>query len=143
MACPQARFAPVHVEDVAAAFIKSLPDPDSYGKHYCLCGPQTYSLQELVEFTANCLNIKRRIIPLTDSFSRLQAAVFDFIPGKPFSSDNYQSTKVDSICQSNDLEELGITASALEAIVPQYLSQRHQRARYQDYRRHSHRSSEL
>ena len=143
LACAQARFAPVYVDNVATAFIKSLHDPHSFGKYYCLCGPNSYSLQELVEYTALCLRIRRRIIPLTDSLSRLQAAVFDFMPGKPFSTDNYQSTKVDSICESNDLQKLGITAQALEAVVPQYLSQQKQRTRYQEYRRHSHRSSDL
>lgn len=143
LACPRARFAPVYVDDVASAFVNTLSEPDSYGKYYCLCGPNSYSLQELVKYTASCLNIKRKIIPLTDSLSRLQAAVFDFVPGKPFSTDNYQSTKVDSVCESNDLQKLGITAQALEAVVPQYLSQKHQRTRYQEYRRHSHRSSDL
>jgi uncharacterized protein YbjT (DUF2867 family) len=143
LACPHARFTPVFVEDVAAAFVLTLADPHSHGKHYCLCGPNTYSLQELVEYTTSCLNIKRHIMPLTDTLSRIQAAVFDFVPGKPFSTDNYLSTKVDSVCKNNDLAKLGITASALEAVVPQYLSQQKQRARYQEFRCQSRRSANL
>lgn len=141
LACPRARFAPVFVEDVAAAIHLTLSDPHSYGRHYCLCGPHTYSLQQLVEFTANCLKIKRHVIPLTDSLSRIQAAVFDFVPGKPFSTDNYLSTRLDSVCANNDLAKLGISASALEAVVPQYLSQQKQRARYQGFRKQSRRSA--
>ncbi len=143
LACPHARFAPVFVGDVAAAFVRTLAHPQSYGQCYSLCGPRSYSLQQLVEFTASCLEIDRHVLPLTNSMSRLQAAVFDFVPGKPFSTDNYLSTRVDSVCKCNDLEKLGITASALEAIVPQYLSARFQRARYQRFRSRARRSSDL
>ncbi len=143
LACPNAKFAPVHVEDVSTAFVKSLSDTASNGKHFCLCGPRSYRLQELVEFTLKSLNIRRQIVPLTDSISRLQAAIFDFVPGKPFSTDNYLSTKVDSVCRTNSLGKLGITANSLEAIVPQFLSHKRQRKKYQEYRRHSHRSRSL
>ncbi|MFT7457361.1 MAG: hypothetical protein ACI909_000025 [Planctomycetota bacterium] len=141
LACPHSRFAPVFVEDVAATFVRTLTDPHSYGKSYCLCGPLSYSLEELVKYTATCLNIKRHILPLTNSLSRLQAAVFDFVPGKPFSTDNYLSTRVDSVCMSNDLAKLGITARALEGVVPEYLANRKQRAHYHEYRQQSRRSS--
>jgi NADH dehydrogenase len=143
LACAQARFAPVFVEDVAKAFVKSLSDPYSFGKHFCLCGPDSYTLRQLVEYTAMCLKLKRHVIPLTDSLSRLQAAVFDFVPGKPFSTDNYLSATVDSVCENNDLIKLGITPTALEGIVPQYLSEQKQRAHYQYYRRRAHRPSDL
>jgi uncharacterized protein YbjT (DUF2867 family) len=143
LACPRALFAPVWVEDVARAFVQSINDKDSFGEHYCLCGPNTYSLRELVEYTRHCLNIRRKLIPLSDGLSRLQAALFDFVPGKPFSTDNYLSTKVDSVCKNNDLLNLGITPTALEAIVPRYLSAHNQRARYQEFRKHSRRSSIL
>jgi NADH dehydrogenase len=54
--------------------------------------------------------------------SRIQAAVFDFVPGKPFSTDNYLSAKLDSVCQCNAMEQLGIKPVALDAVVPGYLS---------------------
>lgn len=141
LACSHARFAPVYVQDVARAFVLTLNDPDSYGQHYCLCGPKTYDLRELVEYTAACLKIRRHILPLTDGLSHLQAAIFDFVPGKPFSTDNYLSTKVDSVCPNDDLANLGITATALEGVVPGYLSFQKQRARYREFRRQSSRPS--
>lgn len=135
LACPRARFAPVFVEDVAEAFARSLKMPASYGQSYNLCGPHIYTLQELVEYTAKTAGLNRKIIPLTDLLSRLQAAVFDFVPGKPFSTDNYRSTKADSVCvNGGDLQTLGITPTALESIVPAYLGNRTSRARYYEYR---------
>ena len=140
LACHGARFAPVHVGDVTEAMARTLKDPSSYGRRYHLCGPHVYSLEDIVRYTARCIGVKRWIIPLNDILSRLQAAVFDFIPGKPFSTDNYLSAKIDSICDHNDLATLGITPVPIEAVVPQYLSDSLQRARYYQMRRKSHRN---
>ena len=140
LACPRARFAPVYVEDVAEAFARTLTDPESYGKRYNLCGPHEYTLEDLVRYTAKCAGINRLVIPLSDILSRLQAAVFDFVPGKPFSTDNYLSTRVASVCNQSDLITLGITPVALEAVVPQYLANQFQRARYNLFRSESRRS---
>ena len=121
LACADARFAPVYVGDVAEAFVRSLNDSAYFGKRFDLCGPREYSLAELVRYTARCCGLQRIILPLPDAVSRIQAAVFDFIPGKPFSTDNYLSTKIDSICKCNDLRTLGILPTALEGVVPNYL----------------------
>ena len=133
--CAATRFAPVFVEDVAEAMAVTLRDPNSYGSRFILVGPRDYTLQQLVEYTAQCLGIRRTIIPIPDSLARLQAAIFDFVPGKPFSTDNFLSATVDSISNQNDLLTLGIQPTPVEAILPQYLGKRFQRAYYDDYRR--------
>ncbi len=122
LACHQAKFSPVYVLDVVEMMIRSLNDPNSYGQKYQLCGPKTYTLKELVDYTASITSLNRTIIPLNNFLSLIQATVFDFIPGKPFSRDNYLSTKSDSICQCNDLARYNINASSIESIVTQYLT---------------------
>ena len=134
LACANSRFAPVYVGDVAEAFAQALTDPDCYGKRYNLCGQKTYTLQELVNYTAACIGVKRYIIPLNNLLSRMQAAVFDFVPGKPFSTDNYLSATIDSVCECNDLARFVSLPMSVEAVVPQYLSHRFQRARYYQFR---------
>lgn len=147
LACPGARFAPVYVGDVADAMCESLSDPDYYGKRLDLCGPGTYTLEELVRYTAKCIDKKRLIIPLPDFISRLQGTFFDmsgFVFNmlgieKPFSTDNYLSTKVDSVCSPSSFAEMGINPVALESVVPQYLAGLSYRTHYYEFRRHSHR----
>jgi len=134
LACAGSRFAPVYVGDVAETFAQALSDPDCYGRRYNLCGPKVYTLQELVNYTATCIGVKRYIIPLNNLLSRIQGAVFDFVPGKPFSTDNYLSATVDSVCDCNDLTRFVSLPMAVEAVVPQYLSHRSQRARYYQFR---------
>ncbi len=121
LARPSARMQPVFVGDVAAAFALALEDPGTHGKTFALCGPKTYTLKELVEFTAKTANLQRKIIPLPDWLARLQALVMDFVPGKPFSSDNYRSLKTDSTSKLNGLGYFKITPTSIETQVFQYL----------------------
>lgn len=123
LACPDARMAPVYVGDVVDAFARSLDDARSHGQYYELCGPDALTLQEIVELTARTAKLRRKIIPLPDSLSRLQAAILEYFPGKPFSRDNYLSTRRDSVCTGArpGLAEFGIAPSAMNKVVPTYL----------------------
>jgi uncharacterized protein YbjT (DUF2867 family) len=67
------------------------------------------------------LPLARAVIGLPDFAARLQAAVCDFVPGKPFSTDNYRSLLVDCVCKVNGLARLGIRPQPLDAILPTYL----------------------
>ena len=128
LACAQARFSPVFVGDVAGAFLSALRDDSTAGQGYALGGPHTWTLRELVAYIAKITGRRRLIIGLGDGLSRLQGRVFERLPGKPFSTDNYLSTKVDSVCPTDDLERLGITPRSLESVVPDYLGQRERHA---------------
>lgn len=133
LACPDAKFAPVYVGDVARAFALTLEDPRSFGRRYDLCGPRIYTLKEIVELTARAFGLRRKVVGLNDTLSRLQARLLEFVPGKPFSVDNYLSLQVDSVCRDgNGLQQLGITPTALETIVPRYAARRSIRPRYHD-----------
>jgi len=129
---PNARFQPVFVEDVAAAFVKGLADLGSHGKSYDLCGPRVYTLRELVEFTAAATGRRRPVIGLNDTLSYLQAFAMEWLPVKLLTRDNYRSMKVDSVCDCP--LPFGITPAALEAVAPAWLGSITPRARYQQYR---------
>lgn len=121
LARPGARFAPVWVGDVAAAILRALTDDRVAGESYELCGPERMTLREIVCRVRDRLGLARAVIGIPDFAARLQAAVCDFVPGKPFSTDNYRSLLVDSVCKVNGLARLGIRAQPLDAILPRYL----------------------
>lgn len=135
LACPKARFAPVFVGDVAEAFCRSLDDAKTFGNRYDLCGPDIFTLKELVSYTARTLKIRRLIVGLGDLPSRLQAQVLGHLPGKPFSMDNYLSLQTDSICETSSFNELGIEAQGVQTIVPLYLGNESYRDRFDRYRK--------
>ncbi|HMB73526.1 MAG TPA: complex I NDUFA9 subunit family protein, partial [Gammaproteobacteria bacterium] len=119
--CLGARFAPVYVGDVAEAFRIALESPATVRGTFELCGPEVWSLREILEYIRSTLGIRRMIFELPDSIGRLQAAIADYlIPGKPFSLDNFRSLHVDSLCSSDGLGSLGIERTPMQAIVPAY-----------------------
>jgi NADH dehydrogenase len=122
LACPGARLQPVYVEDVVRAFELALDREATFGQRYNLCGPQVYSLQEIVTWLAHQLGLKRRILPLNNALSIAQAAVLQFAPGKPFTLDNYRSLQEASVCEANFPAIFRITPSRFEDVVPTYIS---------------------
>jgi uncharacterized protein YbjT (DUF2867 family) len=144
LACGQSRFAPVYVRDVARAFTQSLRMPASYGQRYNLCGPHVYTLEELVREIAGMLGLKRGVIALGDVASRLQANLLEYMPGKPFSRDNYRSLQMDSVCPEGDRilrEVFGIAPASIETEVPHYLLNSVLRERYYEFRQLARRSA--
>ena len=130
LACADARFAPVYVEDVAEAFVRAIHNPATFGQAYNLCGPKPYSLRELVEYTAKLTGHKRRIISLGNTLSWWQGFFMERLPGKPFSRDNYLSTRVTSLCKSQFPAVFGIKPASIESVVPRYLGGRDVNTRF-------------
>jgi len=136
-----AKFAPVWVNDVVAAMLLALEHPQHQGKRYNLCGPKIYTLKELVAYTAKMMGVKRSIIPLSNRTSSWAARIMELIPGKPYSTDNYNSAKLDSVCgDNNHLLELGITPHSIESIMPKYFKPSDIRASYPQFRHQARRS---
>jgi NADH dehydrogenase len=121
LACAEAKFAPVYVGDVAAAFVACLDRRDVAGKTYELCGPDVLTLGDIVRMTARILGLRRAVVPLPRPVSRVQAAVMDFVPGKPFSTDNYLSATLDSTCGCDGLAALGLARTPMRGVLEQYL----------------------
>jgi uncharacterized protein YbjT (DUF2867 family) len=116
-----ARFAPVYVGDVAEAIVRALERPEAVGATCELGGPRVMTLREIVDYTAAQLGITRWSMPLPDALGWLQGQVFDLVPGKPFSSDNFRSLALDSVPGTDGLAALGIAPTPVEAIVPEQL----------------------
>jgi NADH dehydrogenase len=121
LACPDSKFQPVYVEDVVRVFVDSLDNHKTFGQRYDLCGPKVYTLREIVEYVAKLINRRVCVVGLPDGLSWLQAATLEFMPGKPFSLDNYRSLQIDSVCEKGFPEMFGITPTSLEEIAPGYL----------------------
>ncbi len=116
-----ARFAPVHVEDVVSAIVDSMGRPDTFGMTYELGGPQVMTLQELVLFVARVTGRRRLVFGIPDWAGFLQALVFEYLPGKLLSLDNFRSLQCDSVPATDGFARLGLTPASLRTVVPGYL----------------------
>ena len=77
--------------------IGTINDTKSFNKEYNLCGPKTYTLKQILELIIKVKERNIKVIPLSRKISKMQASIMEFIPGKPFSLDNYNSCKIDRI----------------------------------------------
>jgi uncharacterized protein YbjT (DUF2867 family) len=121
LACPNARFAPVYVDDVVRAFAASLDAPETFGETYNLCGPKVYTLRELIELTCRTLGVRRPIIGLNDTLSYLQAFAMEFSPVKLMTRDNYRSMQVPSVCSGEFPAVFGFAPTPLESVIGEFL----------------------
>ena len=135
LARPNARLAPVYVHDVVEAFMRSLSDRQTVGKSFELCGPDVMTLEELVRLVASTAGLPCHVLPLPDFAARMQAFVMGMLPGKPFSTDNYKSLTIDSVCKQNGCASLGIEPTRMSTLLPEYLRGHTMQDQFDLYRR--------
>jgi NADH dehydrogenase len=121
LARPNARFQPVFVDDVVDAMLRCLRGGASSRQTYQLGGPQIYTLREVVQLVAKITGRRRWIAGLPHVLGRLEALAFDLVPGRPFSSDNYRSLEVDSVCTEDGFERLKLKPHSMVASARQYV----------------------
>jgi len=121
LAKPNTRFQPVFVDDVVDAALRCLHGAATSRRTYELGGPQVYTLREIVDLVAKTTGRRRWIIGLPDFLAWLQAMFMNFIPGRPFSSDNYRSLTVDSVCTDDGFAKLKLKPHSMAAAARQYL----------------------
>ena len=141
LACPDSRMAPVFVGDIAELIVKSLNDKTCFGQRYDLCGPEVYTLKQLVDYTVMLTGYKRPVIGLSNGLSALQGRIMSLLPGKPFSYDNYLSLQTAAVCNTPFPAQFGIKPATLDTVVPFYIGQKDSQGRYDNLRQHASRDS--
>lgn len=130
-----ARFQPVYVDDVARAFVESLDNLETFGQTYDLCGPKSYTLQTLMHYVGELTGHPRKIIPLCERLSYMQAWAMEYKPGtKLMTRDNYYAMHVDNVCVAGWPTLFDFEPTALEAVAPGYLGASSPRGRYEGFR---------
>jgi NADH dehydrogenase len=124
LAGADARVQPVWVEDVAGAIVRCLEDRSTAGKVYECAGPDVMTLAQLVRACGRVAGVERPIIPVPGPVARVQAWLFEHLPGEPMiTRDNLDSLSVPNIASGTlpGLEALGIRPASFDQIVPTYL----------------------
>jgi NADH dehydrogenase len=135
---PEARFAPVFVGDVAQAFCTALEDHTTVGNAYQLCGPEIFSLREIIGEIAKAIGKQRLIVGLPDPIGRIQAWLMDYVvPGRMLTVDSFKSLAVASVCTENGLAALGIRPTSMRVMLPDYLHAGSQPRTLAEYRERS------
>ena len=126
------RFQPVYVGDVADAIAKSVGDPACAGRTYELGGPHVYTFKELMELLLRQIHRRRLLVPWPFALAELQAAFFELLPVPPLTRDQVRLLRRDNVVADGalTLADLGIAATAAEAILPSYLDRHRPSGRF-------------
>jgi uncharacterized protein YbjT (DUF2867 family) len=73
------RFQPVGVEMVARAFVAALSEPRAVGQTYDLCGPERFTLGEMIDQILATLGRKRLKVQVPPALARGQAAFLELL----------------------------------------------------------------
>jgi len=80
-------MSPVHIDDVASAFVKALEDDATIGEIYELGGPEILTWPEMITRIAEATGRKKWILPMPTWIMRLGATLFDRLPFFPVTRD--------------------------------------------------------
>lgn len=118
------RMAPTWAGDVAEAMARCIGgDALGVDQSFELYGPDVLTLGDIVHMIRDTIGVRTPIIPLPDGLGRLQAQVAQWLPGKPFSLDNFRSLRTDSVGKVDGYAALGITPQPLAAWLPVLLKE--------------------
>ncbi len=117
----QFRMSPVHVSDVAGAFVKALQDPHTIGQILHLGGPETLSWREILTRLAEVKGRTKLMLPVPALGVMAAAAVLDRFEAFPITRDQIRMLLEGNACAPDDLKKLGIDPKAFSTEALQYL----------------------
>lgn len=121
---PRAKMAPVYVGDVAEAIARAVNEPaKAVLRTFELYGQETLTLIDIVRAIRDVRGRRRMVLAMPDALGRLQADFAQFVPGKPFTPDNFLSLRTDSVGKVDGLAQLGISPQSFSAWLPRLLGQ--------------------
>jgi NADH dehydrogenase len=118
------KFQPVFVGDVARATLAAINDPAAQGKIFELGGPEILTFREIYELLFEYTGRRRCLMALPFGMAKIQASFLSLLPQPLLTPDQVESLKTDSVVGAGrpGLENLGIEATSLNTIVPEYLA---------------------
>ncbi len=102
----QIHMSPVHVEDVARAFVEALDDPATINKTYTLGGPESLSWTEMLQRVASATGKKKIILPMPIDLMRVGATALDWLPFFPVTRDQLTMLSEGNEVETDDVERL-------------------------------------
>jgi NADH dehydrogenase len=121
------RFQPVFVGDIAAAVNAVLSGRARPGTIYELGGPEVRTFEELLRLMLAEIDRRRLLLPLPFPIARMQAFFLERLPKPLLTRDQLILLERDNVVseaakrEGRTLQDLGISPTSLEAILPTYL----------------------
>jgi NADH dehydrogenase len=117
------KVQPIFVGDVAAAVLVSLNEKRPQGKIYELGGPDIMTFREVMSYILIQIKRRRILLPVPFWVMGSAAMVMSVLPNAPVTRDQLKLLKFDNVvaADARTLEDLKVTATSMELIVPSNL----------------------
>ena len=102
----QFMMSPVHVEDVARAFVEALENRSTYGRTYALGGPESLTWTEMIRRIASATGRRKWVLPCPIGLMRIAATIFDWLPFFPTTRDQLQMLAEGNVADSRVIRSL-------------------------------------
>ena len=99
-------MSPVHVEDVANAFVGSLGDTATHGKTFDLGGPEALSWAEMIQRIAAATGRRKWLLAMPIGIMKFGATLFDWLPFYPVTRDQLTMLAEGNVVAPSQLEAL-------------------------------------
>ena len=100
------QLSPVHVQDVAKAFVGALDERETSGMTYCLGGPRTLTWKAIIATIARACGKRKLAVPVPVFQVRLAAAVFERFDFFPVTRDQITMLLEGNTCDASALFSL-------------------------------------
>jgi NADH dehydrogenase len=80
-------MSPIHIDDVASAFVAALENNECIGQTYSLGGPEVLTWKEMVSRVAKAVGRRKLFLSMPIGLMRVGASLFDWLPFFPVTRD--------------------------------------------------------
>lgn len=121
------RFQPVYVGNVAEAIAAAIDGKATPGTIYELGGPEVVTFRQCLERMLEEIDRKRVLVPLPFGVAKIMGGIMGLLPKPLLTADQVRMLQSDTIVSATaeadgrTLAGLGITATAMDVILPTYL----------------------
>ena len=115
-------LSPIHVRDVAQAFVTALLWPTTIGQILDLGGPENLTWREILSTIATAVGRQKLMLPVPAFGVSTAAALLDRFESFPVTRDQLSMLLRGNTCSSAALSRLGITPTRFSAESLQYLN---------------------
>lgn len=123
--CGDTKMQPVYVGNVADAILRAIESDDAPGKTYEIGGPRVYTFRELLTMVNKYTKQNVPLIPIPTQLAYVQAFFLGMLPNPLLTIDQVRLLEKNNIVSEGmpGLNDLGVRATPVEAIIPNYLVQ--------------------
>ncbi len=99
-------MSPVHIRDVADAFVAALENDKSIGQTFSLGGPEALTWQEMIRRIAAAAGKSKVILPMPISLMRIGATLLDRLPSFPVTRDQLTMLQEGNVAEPDAVQWL-------------------------------------